>query len=82
MSESDTPRTDAAATEMGYTNSHCVPADFARDQERTIAELVEALSGVVDRYTALVNCGDCGNWDPEREDVIVHARAAIARAEK
>lgn len=38
----------------------------------------EALKALLDRYTSLVNCGDCGNWDPETEAVVIKARAALA----
>ena len=38
----------------------------------------EALQALLDRYTSLVNCGDCGNWDPEKEPCVVAARAALA----
>lgn len=43
-------------------------------------ELLEALSGMLERYTELVNCGDCGNWDAEQEKEVVASRAAIAKA--
>ncbi len=44
-------------------------------------DLLNALRAFLDRYTALVNCGDCGNWDPETEDFVIQARAALAKAE-
>lgn len=40
--------------------------------------LAEALDKLLDRYTSLVNCGDCGVWDPEKEDEVIAARAALA----
>ncbi len=43
-------------------------------------DLLEALEGLLKRYTQLVNCGDCGNWDPEKEDDVIASRAAIAKA--
>lgn len=43
-------------------------------------ELLEALEGMLDRYTGLVNCGDCGSWDPESEVEVIDARKAITRA--
>lgn len=45
-----------------------------------VGELLEALTGLTDHYTQLVNCGDCGNWDPEKEPQVVAARTAIAKA--
>lgn len=45
------------------------------------ADLVLALQCFVDRYVALVNCGDCGNWNPEHDVEVIRARAALAKAE-
>lgn len=42
------------------------------------AQLFAALTKLLDRYVELVNCGDCGNWDPEEEPEVIAARAAIA----
>lgn len=42
--------------------------------------LLVALQSLTERYTRLVNCGDCGNWDPETEPEVIAARAAIAKA--
>ena len=42
-----------------------------------LARMREALTGVLDRYVGLVNSGDAGNWDPETEDVVIKARAAL-----
>lgn len=43
-------------------------------------DLFEALEGLLDRYTSLVNCGDCGYWNPEAEEEVIASRAAIAKA--
>jgi hypothetical protein len=43
-------------------------------------ELLEALELLLDRYTGLINCGDCGNWNPKEESEVIKARAAIAAA--
>ncbi len=40
--------------------------------------LRETLARLLERYTQLVNCGDCGNWNPEKEDEVIAARAALA----
>ncbi len=37
----------------------------------------DALQGILDRYVSLVNCGDCGNWDPEEEAMVKAARAVL-----
>jgi hypothetical protein len=46
----------------------------APDQNRALVDLLEL-------YVSLVNSGDCGNWDPEKEPEVIAARAAIAKAE-
>jgi hypothetical protein len=43
-------------------------------------DLLAALETLLDHYTALVNCGDCGNWNPESEPEVITARATIAKA--
>lgn len=47
-------------------------------QEEEIEVLVNALVGMVNVYTALVNCGDCGNWNPEEDKEVIVARKAFA----
>lgn len=42
--------------------------------------LVEALTDMLDRYLSLVNCGDCGHWDPEAEPHVIAARVVLAGA--
>jgi hypothetical protein len=41
----------------------------------------EALTDLLNHYVALVNSGDAGSWDPEKEPVVIKARAAIAKAQ-
>lgn len=41
------------------------------------AKLVEALEAILDRYVTLVNSGDVGNWDPEREVEVINARKIL-----
>lgn len=43
-------------------------------------DMATALAGLLRSYTALVNCGDCGSWDPETEAEVIAARAALAKA--
>ena len=45
--------------------------------QSTIAELRAALAGLLKRYVDLAGSGDCGNWDPETEDQVIAARAAL-----
>ena len=42
----------------------------------------EVLESVLDRYVILVLCGDGGNWNPEKEPVVIAARAELERTKK
>jgi len=42
--------------------------------------LLEALKTFTDEYVALVNSGDCGFWDPEKEKKVIAARATLTAA--
>lgn len=68
-------------TDAGVYPPARVVADFIVRAVNAHDALVEALRGLLDRYTALVNCGDCGDWDPETEPEVIAARAALAKAE-
>lgn len=41
-------------------------------------DIEAALKDLLDHYTQLVNCGDCGNWNPEAEPVVIAARECLA----
>lgn len=50
--------------------------EMARAEERW--RLVEvALEALLKRYLSLVNSGNCGFWDPEKEDEVIQARVAL-----
>ena len=60
-------------------------AKWDRERQRqhlanSAGPLLAALQNLLERYIALINCGDCGHWDPEQEAVVIAARAAIAQA--
>ncbi len=44
-------------------------------------DLLEALQRFVSEYVELVESGDAGFWDAEKEEKVIKARAAIAKAE-
>lgn len=44
----------------------------------TLAKVREALSNILEHYVGLVNCRDCGNWNPEEEQQVKYARAVLA----
>lgn len=61
-------------------------AERAEESDPSHASLVEeverlrtALTTFVDEYVEMVNSGDCGFWDPEKEDKVVAARKALER---
>ena len=43
-------------------------------------EMFEALTALLERHTDLVESGDCGFWDAEKEEEVTKARAALAKA--
>ena len=42
----------------------------------------QALRELLTRYVDMVNSGDCGFWNPEDEDCVKAARAALAAEDK
>ena len=57
--------------------------EVAKANARLIAaapELVEALEKMTAHYVALVECGDCGFWDANKEPEVIAARAALSKA--
>ena len=73
-------RSDAGACACSYDKPDDVCAFHSPKlaaAEARIAKLEAALSGVLRKYVDLVNCGDCGNWNPETEDEVINARAAL-----
>lgn len=49
--------------------------------DKSRQELVGALRGMTEHYCALINSGDCGNWNPEADAPVIAARAALKNAE-
>ena len=39
-----------------------------------------ALVDLLEHYVELIDSGDCGFWDAEKEEVVIAARATIKRA--
>lgn len=58
--------------EENVANAHLIAA---------APDLLASLRVLVGVYVALVNSGDCGNWNPETEPQVIEARAAITKAE-
>lgn len=50
--------------------------------ERQRDQLLATLKNITSRYAALLECGDCGLWDAEKESEVIEARAAIAAVER
>jgi hypothetical protein len=44
-------------------------------------EMLTTLKLFVETYVGLVNSGDCGNWDPETDAIVMVARAVVSKAE-
>jgi hypothetical protein len=65
------------------TNPQCEVDEEATKYARLIAaapELYEALEKTLETYVALANSGDAGFWEPEQEDHVIKARAALRKA--
>jgi len=50
--------------------------------ELKVEALEVALENLLEHYTELVNCGDCGHWNPETEDIVIKAREVLSYANK
>lgn len=58
-------------------------AGCAEANARLIAaapELYAALTITLNKWVNMVNSGDCGFWDPEKEPHVIAARAALNKA--
>ncbi|MBW3095668.1 hypothetical protein [Pseudohoeflea coraliihabitans] len=62
------------------TQTVYLPAEANARLIAAAPDLLEALEGLLAKYTELVSSGDCGSWDPEKESEVIAARAAIAKA--
>lgn len=51
-------------------------------QRAEIERLRAALEDLLGRYVALVNSGDAGQWDPEIDNEVIAARAALTKPEQ
>ena len=60
----------------------CVMDSVSEDAADEIERLRAALEALLERYTGLVNSGDCGNWDCEQENEVIAAREALKQSEK
>jgi len=48
---------------------------FALELRECALEL--ALEELLETYCELVNCGDCGSWDPETDSEVISAREVL-----
>ena len=70
-------------TQTGWTIAKVFDANGLVENASLIAaapDIHEALEGMIDMYTALINSGDCGNWDPEEDKEVIAARKSITKA--
>jgi len=51
--------------------------ELSKLHKSKVDPLKQALIGMVDMYTAMINSGDCGNWDPEGDKEVMAARVAL-----
>lgn len=72
VADRDSGRQTLSEDPEGHANASLIAA---------APELLSALTLLLDRHVELVSCGDCGNWDVEREEAVIAARAALSKAE-
>lgn len=58
----------------GYLARRITEAGYGK-----VDELRSAATQLLTTYIDLVNCGDCGNWDPEKDDSVIMLRDALAK---
>lgn len=49
-----------------------------RTMASSLRDMSDCLEDMTNHYAALVNCGDCGNWNPETESEVIAARKMIS----
>jgi len=42
-------------------------------------EIAGGLEMMTEHYVQLAGCGDCGNWDPEKEEKVIAAREILSQ---
>lgn len=47
-----------------------------------LREALKALSDMTQRYCSLANSGDCGFWEPEKEEQVIQSRTVITKLEE
>ena len=62
---------------MAKTYNACTGAP-ATLKPGCVLSMAEALEDMLTMYTDLINSGDCGNWNPEHDEEVIIARAALA----
>jgi len=61
-------------------NDECTNGIWLREDAITTSTLYNSLDWLLKHYIQMVNSGDCGFWDPEKEDVVIAARVALIMA--
>lgn len=58
---------------------HMLKKEAQLTAEREVSgKLENALVKLLDNHTSLINAGECGSWNVEKESEVISARAAIA----
>ncbi len=58
-----------------------IVVELAKDVE-LMREALEALEALLKDHCGLVDSGDCGNWNVEKEEEVIQARAAVTKLEE
>lgn len=62
---------------MPVGNDHWCDCSACEERYAKLQLLEPATKALLARYVGLVNSGDCGSWDPEKETVVINARKAL-----
>jgi hypothetical protein len=73
------------AHHLDYYGGYLVAESIAPENVGPISaalDLLETLEHLLARHVELISSGDCGFWDADKDEAVIPARAALAKAKK
>lgn len=68
-----------ARSHTRHAQGHDDPIEVKKSSKERIRELEYGYSKLLDHYLAAANSGDCGNWEPEEEEVVKLSRSLLGQ---